>query len=230
MKLNSHASLSFKTAEPPAQIVFGANVISWMSTSASLVLFPNPPISMGDLKTLNDNLDDAVATAVSSGSKKDASDLKTVRSAWVAGFTSTAKYVTFIASLTDAGASAGVIQAAGYEPTKNQSQPKPKPGMATAFEASITSTKGTIVADSIKAVPNAQAYVFAVLPQGVEMTFSGNTMVLTAGGQTMYITTQIQKSAEIQNLTSLTPYSVSMYAVNTAGIGGISQTQVIAPK
>jgi hypothetical protein len=47
----------------------------------------------------------------------------------------------------------------------------------------------------------------------------GNTMEITIGGKTVFITVGTQKKVEIYSFPSKVPYKVSMYGVNSAGSG-----------
>jgi hypothetical protein len=225
MKLIATASLAFKELEPIIQASFGNNVVICLTKYSAQ--FPNLPITVTGLQTLNDNLANAVQDAAS-GSYKSISALKPVRSAWKKGFSSTAKYVTFMASISNFAE--GTIGLAGFTATKSQSQPRQVPAGVPSFDATIAGDKGSITAGSKRAVRDALAFVFAVIPDGVEIRQIGNTMKITVGDKTLYMTTQTKRKATIEGLTSHTPYNVSMYAINSAGCSPISKTKKVTPQ
>jgi len=229
MKLKARASLGFKRQKPSSKPTFGDSVINALappvtSKKKEALLWEDLPVPVPDLVILNDNLNAAVSDALT-GSHTASASVKNAVKEWNAAFTRTANYITTLAAGDEE-----VIRLAGFVPTKTESQPKQKPGAIVGFKATINGSKGAIIAGTKIATRNSRAYVFAALPEGATVVYNGNTMEISLGGKTIYITVDTRKLTEIYNLPSKTAYNVSMYAINSAGSGPATASQEVIPQ
>ena len=229
MKLTPKASLGFKKEKPAAKTGFGANVIASLTplvptAKATANAYSDLPVPVTELQQLNTDLANAVADSLT-GNHSAVASVKNAVIAWNYGFGLTANYITTIAE-----GDAQTIRKAGFVPTKSDRQPKPKPGAAIDFKATINGSKGAIIAGAKTAVPGATAYVFAVAPDDAVITYVGNTMVITIGEKSIYITADTRKQTELYDLPSGLPVNVSMYAINGAGSGPASAPQQVIPQ
>jgi hypothetical protein len=186
--------------------------------------FTGLPVPVSELLTLNDNLSAIISEALT-GNHTAVAAVKNAVAAWNNGFALTANYVTSVAAGDES-----VIRSAGFVPTKSESQPAQKPGAVTNFKATINGSKGAIIASSKRAVPEAIAYVYAAVPDGVNISYNGYTMVITVGEKSIFITADTHKQAELYNLPTGVPYNVSMYAINRAGSGPATASQQVIPQ
>ena len=229
MKLTSKASLAFKKERPSMKPAFGANVIAALTPLAPVAknaktMYSDIPIPVADLQQLNDALAEAVAESLT-GKHSAVASVKDAVIAWDYGFTVTANYISSIAEGSET-----IIREAGFVPTKSESQPSQKPAGATDFKATINGSKGAIVAGAKKAVPEAIAYLYSAVPDEAVVTYNDNTMIVTMGGKSIYITADTRKQTELYNLPSGVPYNVSMLAINSAGSGPASSSQQVIPQ
>ncbi len=229
MQLSSRASLAFKKEKPPVKVTFGNNVVNSLTppaTSAKGVkaMYPDIPIPVASLQQLNDALALAIADSLT-GNHSAIAAVKDAVYEWDNAFGTTANYITSMADGSEA-----TIRAAGYVPTKSESQPAQKPGAATNFKATINGMKGAIIAGAKKAVPEAAAYVYAAFPEEAVVTYNSNTMIITIGGKSIYISADTRKQTELYNLPSGVPHNVTMFAINSAGTGPASAVQQVIPQ
>ena len=228
MQLTPKASLAFKKESPSAKTTFGSNVITCLTpllmAKKGVKTYTDIPIPVAELTTINDNLITAVAARVDGG-RSSAAALKTAKAAWNEAFTITANYISAQAE----GSEEAIIEA-GFIPTKSQTQPKPKPGQASAFKATINGSKGAIIAGTNKGVPTATAYVITALPPGAQISYVNDTIIITVGESSIYLSANTRGKAELYNLPSGVPYTVSMVAINAAGNGPASVSQQVIPQ
>ena len=226
MKLNCKTSLAFKKYKPAEKPPFGSNVIAALSPQtqskqAAAAAYPEMPVPVADLQTINDALAAAI-TAALTGNHSSVAAVKAAIAAWNNAFTLTANYVTSIANCDES-----IIRSAGFVPTKSETTPTQKPGAVTGFKATINGSKGAIIAGSKTGVPEAGAYLYSALPDGADVTYNGNTMIITVAGKSIYIMADTHRQAEFYNLPSGVPYNVSVYAVNRAGSGPAATSQQV---
>ena len=69
----------------------------------------------------------------------------------------------------------------------------------------------------------ADSVIYAALPPEAEVSYNGNTMIITIGDKSVYVIADTRRQTEFCNLPSNTAYSVSAYAVNSAGSGPATQ-------
>lgn len=228
MQLTPKASLQFKIENVSYKTTFGQNVVNCLTPLAtgknSKYAVEDLPVPVAELKTLNDNLIAAAAARVDGG-RAAANALKNATIEWNAGFTATANYITVQA----AGNAADIISA-GFIPTKSQTQSQQKPGAITNFMATINGSKGAIIADGRKGVPTAKGYVVTSLPPGATISYVGDTVIITAGDAKIYLSVKTKGKVELYNLPSGVPYSVSMFAINSAGNGPATTGHVVIPQ
>jgi hypothetical protein len=223
MLLTCKASLAFKKLKAMAKTAFGSNVIISLRTlAAGLNPFPDLPVSLSGLQTLNDNLSAAAISALT-GNHTAVAAVKTAMDAWDAGFKSVALYVSACVP-----GQADAIRSSGYVPTKSESTPKPKPGAVT--DLMVSPAKGGLTAGSISSVPTTVAYITSVVPVGATVEYVGNTMVITIGTQSIYINADTRRQTEVDGLTTGVPVNVSMYCINAAGRGPAAPTQQVIPQ
>lgn len=229
MKLTSKASLAFKKLKPSEKVTFGANAINGLSATpvgeeSAKISVADLPVPIADLLQINDALALAV-THSKTGNHSAIAEVKNAVAEWNKAFTITANYITTIAEGDEA-----VIRSAGFVPTKSESTPSTKPGLPTNFKAMINGTKGAIVAGTKYAIPDAAAYIFSAVPDGVNVSFNGNTMIITAGDKTIYIAAATQRQTELYGLPSGAPYNVTTFAINRAGSGPAAPAQQVIPQ
>ena len=234
MRLNCKASLAFKKSRPDVKPGFGQNVINSLTPPPTVskktaskkdaALADELPIPLADLTAINNDLAAAVSDSLTGNHTAKAS-LKNAILAWNYAFGRTAEYITSIAE-----GDAELIRRAGFVPTKSESTPSQRPGAAINFKATINGTKGAIIAGSQKAVPGALFYLYSALPDGATINYVNDTIIITIGEQSVYLSASTSKQTELYNLPSGVPFNVSMVAVNTAGNGPASPSQRVIPQ
>ncbi len=229
MKRNVSASLNFKKESPEQKVAFGANIVVMLggvvpSAKSNTSVYASLPVPVADLEDVNNRLFDANAAA-KTGAFVDIAALDNVVAEWNDKFSLAAVFITSVAA-----SNAEVIRAAGFVPTKSEAQKQPAAGGTTNFTAHTNGKKGAIIARSKKKIPLAKGYVFTAVPDGVEVTYEGNVMVLTVADKSIYITAHTKKNVEIYNLPSGVPYNVSMYGFNSSGSGGAAASQQVIPQ
>lgn len=229
MKRNVTASLGFKKENPEQKVAFGANVVAMLgglvpAKGGASSLYTTMPVPVADLEDVNNRLFDANGAAKTGAYLAEAT-LENVVAEWNEKFSLTAVFITSVAA-----SNAEVIRAAGFVPTKSEAQKQPAAGGITGFTAQTNGKKGAIVARSKKKASMAKGYVFSAVPDGVDVTYEGDVMVLTVGDKNIYITAHTKKNVEIYNLPSGIPYNVSMYGFNSTGSGGAAPSQQVIPQ
>ena len=225
MQLKPKASLAFKKTKPSAKPSFGTNVINSLDTivTAANARFAvaDLPVPVATLLTINNDLAAAISDALT-GNHTAVASVKDAVTAWNEAFTLTANFIS-----TNADGSIPAIREAGFVPTKSETTPAQKPGAAANFKATINGSKGAIMAGSKTAVAGATAYLYTAAPDGVAISYNGNTVVITVGEKSVYIVADTKKQIEICNLPNGLPLNVSMVAVNAAGTGPATAPQQV---
>jgi len=235
MRLNCKASLAFKKLRAEAKPAFGQNVINSLTPPPLLsskktevkkeaAVADDLPIPLAELTDINTDLAAAVSDSLT-GAHTARATLKNAIIAWDYAFGRTAEYISAIAE-----GDPEIIRKAGYVPTKTESSPSQKPGAPINFKATINGTKGAIIASSQKAVPGALFYLYSALPDGATINYVNDTIIITIGEHTVYLSASTGKQTELYNLPSGTPFNVSMVAVNSAGNGPASASQKVIPQ
>ena len=228
MKLTPKVSQSFKQKTPSDKTTFGANVVNSltpvMAAKKSKIAQNDLPIPVADLQAINTQLNTAIADALT-GNHAAIASVKNLVIEWDAAFGTTASYISL-----QADGDVQAIRETGFIPTKSETTPAQKPGPTTGFKATINGSRGAILAGTKKRAPGAKYYVFSAVPDGAVVTYVNDTMVITVGDKTIYITTGTARQTEIYNLKSGLPYNVSMLAVNTAGWGPAADPQQVIPQ
>jgi hypothetical protein len=229
MKITARVSLAFKELSYSDKISFGSGVIHALSgTDESgepvIDLFPNLPVPLDELQIINNNASGYLAEA-QSGLRVARSALKQSIKEWNNAFTLTANYINMVAQ-----GRADLMSVAGFYSTKNDRAPKPKPETAVTFKATVGSGRSTINAGIKKGVKGARAYVFAAVPEGVNIKYAGDTMIIEVEGKQLFINAVTQKKTTFYNMQSGKPYKLSMYAINNAGAGVARNGEQVIPQ
>ena len=144
---------------------------------------------------------------------------------WDNAFTLTANYVNIVAN-----GGTNLIVKAGFDSTKDDRSSRPKPETAISFKATVGSGRKTINAGIKKGVKGAKAYVFAAVPEGVDIKYSGDTMIIEVEGKQLFINAVTKKKTTFYNVESGKPYKLSMYAINNAGAGAARNGEQVIPQ
>lgn len=221
MILKQKVSLAF--VEEPATIKtsLGASVINGLTENAEK--FPALPVSLLNLTLINNKLTAAVLAAAT-GEHVAAADLKTTEKTWDANFRATANYVSIIANGDTA-----IIRMSGFIPTKPETTPIQRPDALQALQVNVNGTAGSVAASCAPA-DGARAYVFTALPEEASVSFNGDTMIITVGETKVYVQVNKKRKAKFNNLVSGKKMKVSVYAMNSAGIGALANGQNVIPQ
>jgi len=221
MQLKEKASLAFISESVSEKITFGQAVITALGNAAAD--FPNLPVPLLDLSAINADLASA-AVAARTGDHVAVANLTNIEKNWEDDFRKTAIYVTAVAN-----GDAATIRKAGLEPTKGESQPTQKPGIISKFAVQVDPGKGCFSA-GCEPAEGANAYVYAAATNDVQITYSGDTMIITAGTNTIYIRVDTHRKTHFTNMPANVPLNVSMYAVNRAGSGPATESNSVIPQ
>ena len=208
MKKPIKASLAFKPQKAAQKPTFGNSIINGLTPPAQGEQDADPwpfndlPVALKDLDAINNDLNDAVTEALT-GNHSAIANVKNVVAAWNIAFTLTANYVSTVAN-----GDATIIRKAGFVPTKGETSPMQKPGAVTGFNATINGSKGAIIAGATKALPDVCTYLYSAVPDGVTVTYNGNTMIITVGDKCIYLLPDTHKQTELCNLPSGVPYHI----------------------
>ena len=156
----------------------------------------------------------AAITDALSGNHAAVANVKNVVQEWNDAFTQTANFITSVAQGDQT-----TIRDAGFVPTKSETQPTQKPGAITNFTATINGSRGAIIAGSKKGVQGADTIIYSALPPDAEVSYNGNSMIITIDGISVYIIADTRRQTEFCNLPSGLSFNVSAFAVNRAGSG-----------
>ena len=222
MQLICKAKLAFKKLKPANKPGFGTKVIAALTNNADT--FPDLPVKIADLQTANDVLTKTIPLALT-GNHESIAALRNAVLNWNDVFTRVANQVTTVAE-----GDVQIILAAGFEPTKSESTRRPKPGTITNFYAGTNGFKNAVVAGTNKAVPNADAFGYIAVPQGATINTDGNMTIVTIGSNSIYFMACTQKQAELYNLPEGVPYTINMFAINSAGTGPSVISQPVRPQ
>src|SRR4051812_33728244 len=221
MAIRVDTSLSFLDEKPSEKTTFGQSVITALIANAAK--FPNLPIPTETLTEYNDELASG-DLAARTGDRTAIAALKNVEKTWDGAFRLTAAYVGIVADGDET-----TIRLAFFEPTKSQRTPATKPGITGNFRALVNGGKGTFFA-TCDAVSGAKTYVFLALPEGFDVSFNGDMLLLTAGNVTAQIQVTTKRKAQFTNLTSGVEISAGVFAVNSAGAGPLANGQTVRPQ
>ena len=228
MKLVPKASMAFKLDSAGSKTGFGSNVVNCLTpvlaAKKSKLSASDLPVPVAGLQAINDSLVIAVANNINGGRAASAA-LKAAIVAWNEAFSQTAKFIS-----NEADGDPALILACGFIPTKSESAPVPKPGPVANFGATINGSKGAIIAGTKKGVPNSKAYVVAALPPGASANFVQDTMIITMGDSSIYLSVNTRGETELYNLPSGIAYNVTMFAVNSAGSGPAAPGKQVIPQ
>jgi hypothetical protein len=211
-----NVKMTFTKLAPPKKTSLGKTIIANLGDNTGT--FPAPPVSTDQLTIINNNLIDA-EFAAQTGDKNAKENLKQRNQEWDDAFKFTANYVNYVANGNGA-----TITLAGFEQSKPDTSPAQKPGVANNFKAAVNGTKGNI-AVSWDAVDSAKAFVVTALPPNASVDYNGDTMLLTIGDATVYVSVGTNRKVEISNVPVGTQLAVSVYAVNSAGAGPAANGQ-----
>ncbi len=230
MVLNPKASLDFKRKNPEAKVSFGSKVIGGLTPDQlqkAKATQSDLPVPVADLQDVNDRLQAAI-TSAGTGNYAAISDVKTIAKEWSGKFGLTANFITTVAQSTDNPA--GFILSVNFVPTKTETTPTVQPGAVDNFYVTINGTKGAIIAGGKKPTVGAMANVFVAFPDGVTVSFSNNTMIITTEDKSIFINVDTQRQTKMYGLTSAQQYNVCAYGVNRKGHGPVSATLEIVPQ
>lgn len=215
------ASLDFINFSPERKVPVGTTIIN--GVSANTETFPNPPVSTANLLDINQSLSTAIANA-RSGDKTASAALLNIEKTWDGAFRSTAKYVGTIANGNEE-----IIRLGGCTPTKAETNPAQVPNASNNVEVAAEHGRGT-ASISCDAVAGVKAYLYIAATGGATLEQNENTIVITAGNETIYIQADTHRKALLHNLESGIKLTVSMLPLNNAGCGPLSTAQVIIPQ
>jgi hypothetical protein len=216
------AALTFKTLKAESKIAFGQHVIASLTAAALQTNpFANLLITIAELQELTNSLSAATADMLNGGKAASAA-LKEATTAWNEGYT--------IASSGVSDAAKGVISvivAGGFSPTKTTRTPKPIAGALTNYVVTPKAKKGAIAINAKKGSLNASGYVTVAMPDGIDIAFQQNTMVITVNGIKIYIAPHTTRENEIYDLPSVSVYNVTTCGFNGSGMGPASKAKVV---
>jgi hypothetical protein len=218
MKITAHVSLAFKELSFSNKVTFGNAVITALSSTDEqgepiINLFPNLPVPLDELQRINDKVFKDLAESETGLHTAKLSLRASVR-VWNDAFGATAKYVNFIAQ-----GNVILMSLAGFRSTKSERSPKSKPQSPVTLSATVGSSRNSVNAGIKKAVDGAKAYVFAAAPDGVNISYNGNSMIIEFEGKQVFINAVTKKKTTFHQMPSLVAYNVSVYAINNAGMG-----------
>ncbi len=214
MQLQPKASLKFKLENADYKVPFGNNVAARMQNNPTI--FTNPPVAPKQLQQDSETLKLSIQADLNCDNLAK-ENLVQAEIVWDEDFTCTANYVTTLAR--ENNNDAGIILMAGFAVTKTEAQFEAAPEAVSVVNVNHNNKKGSIITRSSKHARGAKAYATAVLPDGVSIAFNDDVMVLTVGDKNMYIKVGTRKRSVFYNLPTGVPFSVTMFAVNSAGSG-----------
>ena len=226
------ASLDFKKDNPQDKLEFGNNVVTCLTNLQpdQTNPFPDLPIALTNLSTFNENLSVANSGMQNGGKSARIAQKKAVTE-WNNAYTTTANYVSIVAQKSKTPIDAEtIVDMAGYVPTKTKKIKKPAPGAVDTLIATISDKKGAISVGSKSSVPYAGAYLYAAIPDGADVVFIGNMVVITCGEQKIFIAASTKKQTIMNNMPKQINYSVTMMGINAAGAGPAAAPQEVVPQ
>ena len=211
------ASLGFIRENPSKKTTFGQQVVD--ALTANPETFPNLPVALTELSSLNNALTTAV-NAASTGEHVAVAGLKTMVKEWNNDFRLTANYVSNVAN-----GDASIVRLASFIPTKSETTPVQKPAAPADFYAATNGTKGLINASCTS--NDKDALVFIAAPPDAEINFNGDAMLITAGNVIVQVLMTTKRKVSFHNVPGNVVMDMSVYAVNTAGIGPLANGQSV---
>ncbi|MEI6184736.1 MAG: hypothetical protein WCP65_04350 [Bacteroidota bacterium] len=208
--LQAKASLDFLNWPIVEKIKKGQVVIDGLTAQAGKITDLKVPIL-----TLKDRQASLVftSTAAASGSHTAVADQAASEKLWDADFKEDANYITLVAKGNKA-----LILATGYDCTVTETVATVLPATIVGFTSTIGSKTGTVALNA-DPQPHVATYLFALTPPEATVKQMGNTLVITVGGKTIYITANTHHNATAEGLASEVAVSAYGLALNLRGSG-----------
>lgn len=208
--LKANASLDFLNGSIEYKITKGQVIIDGLT--AQILKLANLKVPILTLKDRQANLI-FTSSAAASGSHTAVADQTASVKQWDAAFRADALSVSEIADGNKA-----LILATGYDATVTETVATVLPTTIGGFTSAIGSKTGT-VALSANSQPRTAAYLFALVPPEATVKQMGNTLVITVGGKTIYVTANTHHVATAEGLASEVAVSAYALALNLKGSG-----------
>ncbi len=208
--LKAKASLDFLTWPIPEKIKKGQIIIDGLTAQAGKVTDLKVPIL-----TLKDRQASLIfaSTAAASGSHTAVADQATAEKLWNADFREDANSVSAAAN-----GNKSLILATGYNATVTETVATVLPTTIGGFTSAIGSKTGTVALNA-DPQPHVATYLFALTPPEATVKQMGNTLVITVGGKTIYVTANTHHVATAEGLASEVAVSAYALALNLKGSG-----------
>jgi len=208
--LKVNASLGFIQLPIPNKVMKGIVVLAGIDEQSTLL--PDLPIDTISLTAINNNLREDSKNAAT-GNHAAVAAQNVTEKLWNKAFKKTAKYVSLVADGNKA-----FILSTGFNTTSEESVSKVIPNVLSNFNAAsgIKTGEADFTASPEK---EAQSYLFALVPSDTIVKQSGNTIIITMGDKTCYITPDIHAFATAKGLISKEELSAYGLALNVKGTG-----------
>jgi len=207
----SMAFLTLSTGDKPAE---GDIMIAGLTASGTKL--PNLPVAIVELASLNKELADKFVLA-KDGGHKAITFRNTTEKLWKSAFKQTARYVNVLA-LGDAA----FIAAAGMKSTAGETTPKAETVGLAGFNGAALTTPGGVEVEK-ESQTQADGYVYVLASNKVVVKQVGNTLIITLGGEDVYVIPDTHHDVVQTGLTSHLPLSVYGVAFNNKGTGPLSK-------
>ncbi len=208
--LKAKSSLDFLNWTIPEKIKKGQVIIDGLT--AQTAKLPKLRVS---ILTLTDRQANLIFTsaAAGTGNHSAVADQAASVKLWDADFKDDALYVSEVADGNKV-----LILATGYDCTSTETVATVIPVELGKFTAAIGSKTGSVALNA-DSQHGASAYLFTLVPPEATIKQMGNTLVITVGGKTIYVTANTHHVATAEGLTSDVVVSAYGLALNLRGSG-----------
>lgn len=211
----SEASLEFLQESIASKLATGDDVIAGLTAQASL--FPSPDVIPAALQDLQDDLR-AKATAAAGGDHAAIQVMYLSEKTWDAGFKKDALYVSKIANGAEA-----IVLLSGFKSTKTETHPNVRPAALEGMHTKSTAP-GHINVECLP-VHHAGSFTFIVYLKGSAFAHAvvNDQLVISNPAGLLSVKTDTHRKTGFESITPRVDVSVIGFAVNSAGMGPVTQ-------
>ena len=217
MNRKVEVSLGFVNDSPSDKVTMGDVVVAAIADPVIAAKLINQPVTVAALTLLTSELKEGNKNAAS-GDHTAISNRNALAAKWDDGYVLMGKFINLVAD-----GDKTFILSCGYPITAEVTTPTPVPEVLVNLIAKPTEKTGEIVFSN-DAQKQAAAFLYGAFPVGTTVTVSGNTITITNGTFTCYLSPNTHHTTTMQGLPSGVPFKAVGLAFNLKGTGPLTLT------
>jgi len=217
MNRKVEVSLGFVNDSPSDKVTMGDVVVAAIVDPTIAAKLTKQPITVAALTSLTADLKQGNKDAAG-GDHSAIANRNALARKWDDGYVDMGKFINIVANGDKA-----FILSCGYPITAEVTTPTPEPEALINLMAKPTEKTGEIVFTN-DAQKQAAAFLYGAFPVGTSVTVSGNTITITNGPFTCYLSPNTHHTTTMHGLPSDVPFKVVGLAFNLKGTGPLSLT------